>query len=120
MTLYQGHVAGKGNRRHRDTTCAPTLIPKTVYKMVFLSHLCLLLLTFLTPLQTHAFTSPIHPQSQIAIRSKRPTRLFSQDDERVRIEEESRIKVLSDRRKTIRGVLKAADGTRRFRIDKGE
>jgi hypothetical protein len=35
------------------------------------------------------------------------------------IEEESRIKVLTDRRKTIRSVLRAADSTRRFRIKNG-
>eukprot|EP00804_Cyclotella_cryptica_P009082 CCRYP_003168-RB/>CCRYP_003168-RB protein AED:0.15 eAED:0.15 QI:21/0.71/0.37/1/0.85/0.75/8/0/938 len=45
--------------------------------------------------------------------------LSNRDDERIRIEEESRLKVLSDRRKTIRGVLKAAEGTRNFRLKNG-
>ena len=35
------------------------------------------------------------------------------------VQEESRIKILGDRRKTIRGVLKAAEGTKNYRLNNG-
>ena len=35
------------------------------------------------------------------------------------VQEESRLKVLSDRRKTIRNILKSAEGTKNFRIKNG-
>ena len=35
------------------------------------------------------------------------------------VQEESRLKVLTDRRKTIRGILKAAEGTKNYRIQNG-
>ena len=35
------------------------------------------------------------------------------------VQEESRLKVLTDRRKTIRGILKAAEGTKNYRIKNG-
>lgn len=54
---------------------------------------------------------------------QRPTRTtqlhaLSEDEERElkQVQEESRIKVLTDRRKTIRGILKAAEGTKNYRL----
>ena len=46
---------------------------------------------------------------------------LSEDEEQElrRVEEESRLKILTDRRKTIRGILKAAEGTKNFRIQNG-
>lgn len=46
---------------------------------------------------------------------------LSEDEERELkiIQEESRLKVLTDRRKTIRNILKSAEGTKNFRIKNG-
>ena len=46
---------------------------------------------------------------------------LSEEEERElkQVQEESRIKILGDRRKTIRGVLKSAEGTRNFRLNNG-
>lgn len=46
---------------------------------------------------------------------------LSEDEERELkiVQEESRLKVLSDRRKTIRNILKSAEGTKNFRIKNG-
>jgi len=46
---------------------------------------------------------------------------LSEDEERELkiVQEESRLKVLTDRRKTIRGILKSAEGTKNFRIKNG-
>ena len=89
--------------------------------MAVFYHICLLLLAFQTHL-VHSFTPPSSNHA-LTISTHRPhptTHLYSQDDnQRNEIEEESRIKVLSDRRKTIRGILKAADNTRLFRIANG-
>ena len=48
-------------------------------------------------------------------------RALSDEDEKElrRVEEESRMKILTDRRKTIRGILKAAEGTKNYRIKNG-
>ncbi|KAL7455785.1 hypothetical protein ACHAWC_007316 [Mediolabrus comicus] len=48
-------------------------------------------------------------------------RALSDEDERElkRVEEESRMKILTDRRKTIRGILKAAEGTKNYRVRNG-
>jgi hypothetical protein len=46
-------------------------------------------------------------------------RALSDDEERRRVEEESRLKILSDRRKTIRGILKAAEKTKNYRLQNG-
>lgn len=99
------------------------------------SHLCLLVsLAISCPsLPVHSFIPPPLPRSRhcpsvTAIRhihenphcrTRSRLALSNQDDERIRIEEESRVKILSDRRKTIRGILKAADGTRNFRLKNG-
>lgn len=42
-----------------------------------------------------------------------------EEQELRRVEEESRLKILTDRRKTIRGILKAAEGTKNYRIQNG-
>jgi len=42
-----------------------------------------------------------------------------EETELKRVQEESRLKVLADRRKTVRGVLKAAEGSKNFRLAKG-
>eukprot|EP00956_Cyclotella_meneghiniana_P014369 scaffold21494_cov72-Cyclotella_meneghiniana.AAC.5 len=92
--------------------------------MAVFYHLCLLLIAFHTHL-AHSFTSPTsnYALTFITHQPHHPTtHLYSQEDDNQRrneIEEESRIKVLSDRRKTIRGILKAADNTRLFRIANG-
>ncbi|KAL7520999.1 hypothetical protein ACHAWX_005689 [Stephanocyclus meneghinianus] len=99
------------------------------------SHLCLLVsLAISCPsLPVHSFIPPPLPRSRhcpsvTAIRhihenphcrTRSRLALSNRDDERIRIEEESRVKILSDRRKTIRGILKAADGTRNFRLKNG-
>ena len=46
---------------------------------------------------------------------------MSEEDEKElkKVQEESRLKVLTDRRRTIRGILKSAEGTKNFRIKNG-
>jgi len=46
---------------------------------------------------------------------------MSEDEERElqAVQEESRLRVLTDRRKTIRGILKAAESTKNYRINNG-
>ena len=46
---------------------------------------------------------------------------MSEDEEREiqAVQEESRLRVLTDRRKTIRGILKAAEATKNYRINNG-
>eukprot|EP00804_Cyclotella_cryptica_P002521 CCRYP_018445-RA/>CCRYP_018445-RA protein AED:0.36 eAED:0.36 QI:93/0.33/0.25/1/1/1/4/0/578 len=98
-------------------------------------QLCILLSLAICPsLPIHCFTPSPLPPSHISphttstrhihstpprCRASSRLALSNRDDERIRIEEESRLKVLSDRRKTIRGVLKAAEGTRNFRLKNG-
>lgn len=76
-------------------------------------------------LNVSAFSSLRRPQSQNnnIHRTTRTTQLraLSDEDERElkRVEEESRMKILTDRRKTIRGILKAAEGTKNYRLRNG-
>jgi uncharacterized membrane protein YdjX (TVP38/TMEM64 family) len=84
--------------------------------------LCILLSTALQSQLVHSFNSIPQPHpSQIKIHPqlRTPTQLHAKDPEQIRIEEESRVKILKDRRKTIRGILKAADSTRVYRINNG-
>jgi len=54
-------------------------------------------------------------------RPNTPLRALSEEEERELkiVQEESRVKILSDRRRTIRGILKAAEGTKNFRLANG-
>ena len=77
-------------------------------------------------LNASAFSSLRRPQSQQNNNIHRTTRTtqlraLSDEDERElkRVEEESRMKILTDRRKTIRGILKAAEGTKNYRLRNG-
>ncbi len=76
-------------------------------------------------LNVSAFSSLRRPQSQNnnIHRTTATTQLraLSDEDERElkRVEEESRMKILTDRRKTIRGILKAAEGTKNYRVRNG-
>ena len=78
-------------------------------------------------LNVSAFSSLRRPQSHQNNNIHRTTttttqlRALSDEDERElkRVEEESRMKILTDRRKTIRGILKAAEGTKNYRLQNG-
>lgn len=63
-----------------------------------------------------SFVSP-PPQSFASFR----LHAMSEDEERElqAVQEESRLRVLTDRRKTIRGILKAAESTKNYRINNG-
>ena len=54
---------------------------------------------------------------------RQTTHLHAMSEEEERelkaVQEESRVKILGDRRKTIRGILKAAEGTKNFRLSNG-
>ncbi|KAL7547616.1 hypothetical protein ACHAWF_010901 [Thalassiosira exigua] len=71
-------------------------------------------------------TAPLRPTRPAATTSRRrprptPSRLRarSDDEELRRVQEESRLKILGDRRKTIRTALKSAEGTKNFRAANG-
>ena len=71
---------------------------------------------FSRPLQQqHHHRSIQHHRHNIKLQA------LSEDEERELkiVQEESRLKVLTDRRKTIRGILKSAEGTKNFRIKNG-
>ena len=72
---------------------------------------------FSRPLQQqHHLSRGIHQHH----RHSTKLQALSEDEERELkiVQEESRLKVLTDRRKTIRGILKSAEGTKNFRIKK--
>ena len=85
----------------------------------------LLLLAGWTLNNVCAFSSPLHRHSSLVVNPKQTIsttlRALSDEEEKElrRVEEESRIKILTDRRKTIRGVLKAAEGTKNYRLRNG-
>lgn len=47
---------------------------------------------------------------------------MTEEEERAlkEVQEEARVKILGDRRKTIRGILKAAEGTKNYRLSNGK
>lgn len=59
----------------------------------------------------------------IPMHSRTTTQLFAMSDDEERelkkVQEEARVKILTDRRKTIRGVLKAAEKQKNFRLNNG-
>eukprot|EP00986_Skeletonema_menzelii_P015665 scaffold12348_cov145-Skeletonema_menzelii.AAC.4 len=63
----------------------------------------------------------LHQTTSTSIITSTQLRALSDEEEqeRRRVEEESRLKILSDRRKTIRGILKAAEGTKNYRLQNG-
>ena len=100
--------------------------PKTT--MATMKRAVVLLLTCLAALRNvSAFSSSTHSQNtfinlhQATSITTTQLRALSDDEneERRRVEEESRLKILSDRRKTIRGVLKAAEKTKNYRLQNG-
>eukprot|EP00985_Skeletonema_marinoi_P026769 scaffold21052_cov101-Skeletonema_marinoi.AAC.3 len=90
----------------------------------------IVLLACLTTLNNvvSAFSSSPHLHNTISnnlpqtfIKSTTQLQALSDEEEQElrRVEEESRLKILTDRRKTIRGILKAAEGTKNYRLQNG-
>lgn len=76
---------------------------------------------------SHTTTTSLHHLPRTSIHHLHPrytTKLqaMSEEDEAElkRVQEESRMKVLTDRRKSIRGILKAAESSKNFRLQNGE
>lgn len=71
--------------------------------------------------QQHNSLSNLHQTITTTITTTTQLRALSDEEEQElrRVEEDSRLKVLTDRRKTIRGILKAAEGTKNYRIQNG-
>ena len=90
----------------------------------------IVLLACLTTLnnEVSAFSSSPHLHNTLSnnlpqtfIKSTTQLQALSDEEEQElrRVEEESRLKILTDRRKTIRGILKAAEGTKNYRLQNG-
>ncbi|KAK1735285.1 TVP38/TMEM64 family membrane protein [Skeletonema marinoi] len=90
----------------------------------------IVLLACLTTLNNvvSAFSSSPHRHNTLSnnlpqtfIKSTTQLQALSDEEEQElrRVEEESRLKILTDRRKTIRGILKAAEGTKNYRLQNG-
>lgn len=73
-----------------------------------------------SPYRQNTFIN-LHQTTSTSIITSTQLRALSDEEEqeRRRVEEESRLKILSDRRKTIRGILKAAEGTKNYRLQNG-
>lgn len=75
---------------------------------------------------SNTLSNNLHQTTSTTITSKTTTtttklQALSDEEEQElkRVQEESRLKILTDRRKTIRGILKAAEGTKNYRLQNG-